>query len=175
MKEIDKSMIYQKAQDSAEHHNKIMWTLIYVGIGLSLWILYSVLSKRDISVYLKFAMLFFGAFVLWYFNIIIEKSNKRKNQCYKICHDIEKNLEIKYQIHKDMAFKGEGIKRLRFIMFLLYVVYIIGILVIGAVVIDTTTFTFKLGLSGYFIQVILAAISLIAVIYLLVDTLRSWL
>ncbi|MBS3070760.1 hypothetical protein J4407_00455 [Candidatus Pacearchaeota archaeon] len=78
---------YQKAQDSAEHHNNIMWTLIYIGIGLSLFILYKFYTE---NYPLEEEMLIFGMVILSYFSFIIYQSNLNKFLKYGICKEIEK-------------------------------------------------------------------------------------
>ena len=86
---------YEKAQDSAEHHNSLMWNLIYIGIGLSLFILY-IFLKGEIPSQLIRLFLVFGAIVLAYFSFIIHKSNIIKFQKYRICKEIEEKYKGKF-------------------------------------------------------------------------------
>ena len=75
---IDKILTeYEKAQDSAEHHNNSMWNLIYIGLGLSLAIIYIfwTTDTRIDSVKIdtiKYIMLIFGSIILAYFIKIIK-------------------------------------------------------------------------------------------------------
>jgi hypothetical protein len=88
---------YEKAQDSAEHHNTIMWNLIYIGIGLSLFILYKVHTE---NYPIEGEMLAFGAVILAYFSYIIFRSNKNKYIKYKVCKEIEEKNKILLGQHK---------------------------------------------------------------------------
>ena len=45
------SLEYQKAQDSAEHYNTMIWALTPVLLGFSIYILYLIYSNEDHSVY----------------------------------------------------------------------------------------------------------------------------
>ncbi len=79
-------ILYQKAQDSAEHHNTIMWHLIYIGFGLSLWINYTVMSnmaKGIINTSSNLLLLFFGSLTFFYFIRIIEISIKKRTDKIK--------------------------------------------------------------------------------------------
>jgi hypothetical protein len=134
------TLTYQKAQDLAEHYNTIMWTLIYIGIGLSSWILYLVWIKRpEISVGLKLVMLLFGSLILSYFSLIIEKSSKRKNKCFEICQKIEKEGKnnFTHKLHHSMGdlfpsrYKSGGMVLLRVIKLLLFFLYLVTILWLG--------------------------------------------
>ena len=78
---------YEKAQDSAEHHNNVMWNLVYLGIGLSLFILFKVHTE---NYEIEEEMMFFGIVILGYFNYIIFRSNKNKYLKYEVCKEIEK-------------------------------------------------------------------------------------
>jgi len=92
--EIDKETLYSKAQDSAEHHNRIMWHLIYIGFGLSLWINYTVMTimaKGIINTASNLILLFFGSLTFFYFNKVIEISNKRRTDKIKFCAKYENN------------------------------------------------------------------------------------
>jgi hypothetical protein len=120
---------YQKAQDSAEHHNNIMWTLINVGIGFSLTILY--LAYTNLEILIKLILLFIGSFALFYFSFIIESSNEMKNKKYDICKQIEKehnfigqnnsieNLKISKMI--------DGMKIFRLMKATLWILYVASI------------------------------------------------
>ena len=124
---------YQQAQKSAEHHNKIMWTLIHIGIGSSLIIFYTMLVAK-IAVEAKIAILFFGALILFYFNKIIEKSNKTKNYMWDVCQKIEDETpNLRYKIHQGTKKlhskeKLESLAILRLGNSLLFFVYLISII-----------------------------------------------
>ncbi len=78
---------YEKAQDSAEHYNTIMWTLTPVLMGLSIYILYLVFSE-DYNPNLKIGLLFIGAISLFYFSFVIETAHEKKKLKYGICKEL---------------------------------------------------------------------------------------
>jgi hypothetical protein len=165
------SLTYQKAQDLAEHYNTVMWTLIYIGIGLSLWILYLVWVKRpEISVGLKLVMLLLGSLILFYFSSIIEKSNEKKNRCFKICREIEKeernNFDCQNKIHslmENLPISNRmvgGMGFLRAIKFALFFLYLVGSLWLGFSFLGTIRDPFP-----YFVLVVFcASITFVAMI-----------
>lgn len=128
---------YQKAQDSAEHHNTIMWTLINVGIGFSLTILYLVWTQ-SLNILTKLVFLFTGTFVLFYFSFIIEKTNETKNLKYNICKRIEKDYNFIGQnrltenLKVSKMFKGMLIFRsMKILLWIFYSILIISYSIIG--------------------------------------------
>ncbi|MFA7708074.1 MAG: hypothetical protein WCX73_03930 [Candidatus Pacearchaeota archaeon] len=80
---------YQKAQDSAEHYNSMIWTLMALGIASSLTILHIFWTNRPEIIY-SLIMLFTGAFILFYFSYLIEGAHEKKRLKYSICKKIEK-------------------------------------------------------------------------------------
>lgn len=91
----EEKLEYTKAQDSAEHYNTIMWTLINIGLGLSLLILYTATTGNSDYI-LKQPMLIFGLAILAYFSLIIHKSNINKLLKYDICKKIENKHPKKF-------------------------------------------------------------------------------
>jgi len=94
---------YGKAQDSAEHYNTMLWTLVWVGIGFSLILLrftFSDLSGKSFFILsehsLQSLMVFIGLFVIIYFSYLIEGANEKKNFKYGICKIIEKGNKYFY-------------------------------------------------------------------------------
>lgn len=125
---------YQKAQDSAEHYNTIVWTLMSVGIGLSLIILYKVHSQEQ-NPLLEMIMLFVGMFVLFYFSYLIESATERKMWKYYVCQRIEwengfigQNRKIIYlPISKTKLFGGSfSMNLFRIIKILMYFFYLVS-------------------------------------------------
>ncbi len=114
---------YQKAQDSAEHHNTMIWTLMSLGIALSLWILHISWTRKDLDPLYSLIILFFGAYILFYFSYLIEKANKIKKLKYDICKDIEDEFDFFAKQHKKSNSKGSGIKlftTIKIVIFLFY-------------------------------------------------------
>ena len=123
---------YQKAQDSAEHHNNNMWNLIYIGLGLSLFILYIfwTTDTRIDSVNIdtiKYVMLLFGSIILAYFSKIIEYAHENKKIKYDICKEIEKKYKFIGQHLKTKNHKNANINLLRIIVFVIFLAYLISI------------------------------------------------
>jgi len=80
---------YQKAQDSAEHYNNAIWLVFSIGIAFSLWIIYTIIAKSEVTYYFKILMFFLGLFILIYsFSLVISNSQK-KNRKYQLCEFIE--------------------------------------------------------------------------------------
>lgn len=139
--EISKEVLieYQKAQDSAEHYNTMTWTLVSMGIGFSLTILYMVVVLDNIkNPLLNLIALFTGAFVLFYFSFLIESAYEKKVFKYKICQKIERKLGFIGQNCKveklpisGLDFKGvyifRGIKLLLFIFYILAIIIYVRI------------------------------------------------
>ena len=124
---------YQKAQDSAEHHNTIMWTLINVGIGFSLTILYLVWTTQNLDALTKLISLFIGALTLFYFSFIIETSNERIKIKYNLCKQIEKEYKFigQHSLIKDfLGIKNGGIMILRLMKLILFFMYLLSIIVL---------------------------------------------
>ena len=131
---------YQKAQDSAEHYNTMIWTLISIGIGFSLLIL-KVVWFEDNDSLLELISLFFGFFSLFYFSFLIESANEKKLLKYHVCKEIETQygfigqnfLTDKLPLSK---LKLKGIDIIRIIKFLLFFFYFGSVLVTGIVAIS---------------------------------------
>lgn len=64
--------------EMARHYNSLMWNLIYIGFGLTLWILFTIYSNDKIDMVFKLILCLFGFYTFGYFSVIIEKSNWRK-------------------------------------------------------------------------------------------------
>jgi len=124
-------IVYQKTQDSAEHHNNLMWNLIYIGLGLSLFIFYQVRPNSDVSLEFKLLMLLFGVFTLVYFSIIIESSHKIKNTKYEICKKIESILYFDKKQHTTISKDFRGIFYFRILKIFLFIMYLSFIILIS--------------------------------------------
>jgi hypothetical protein len=107
----DKLIAYQKAQDSAEHYNNMSWTLITVGLGFSLTILYKSLTME--GAHLKLGMLIVGLLVVRYFSYLIEGAQEKKEWKYFYCQKIEeeslkRNGDDKFFPHLGLHLFGES-------------------------------------------------------------------
>jgi hypothetical protein len=99
---------YQKAQDSAEHYNTMVWTLFAVGVGFALIMLKVTLLdlKEEMNLLvevltLKSLILFLGAASLTYFGSLIRGADQKKHFKYEICKKIE--LENKNFIGQNLG------------------------------------------------------------------------
>lgn len=132
------SLEYQKAQDSAEHYNTMIWTLISVGIALSLVILYKVLSE-DLGHLLELTLVFIGTFTLFYFSYLIETANERKNFKYGICKKIEESYGFMGQNKGveslPISSNEKGMYMLRWIKLMLFCIYFMQMVATGIIVI----------------------------------------
>mgnify|MGYP001603190727 CR=1 FL=1 len=132
MKDIkNKSALeYQKAQDSAEHYNTMIWTLISVLLGFSLIILYRV-NTDSINNQIKVVLLSIGTLSFLYFSFLIESANEKKLHKYKICKIIEKkygfqgqNLGLENLFLSGGSTSGAGLKILRVMKLTLIFLYV---------------------------------------------------
>lgn len=146
---------YEKAQDSAEHYNTMIWTLISVGLGLSLFILKfvwfesSILSGRDNSL-IKVIALGLGSLSLFYFSYLIKSADRIKDMKYLICKDIEFNEEYKYKanLKTEVIKKRKGIWFSNIGVFLLFVLYLSSILWFGLDVLSFSSLDLQLKSFG---------------------------
>ena len=128
----DKTLVeYQKAQDSAEHYNNMIWTLMSLGVAASLLILNKFWTDRPEILY-SLVLLFMGSFILFYFSYLIENAHEKKEWKYGICKRIE----------KDYSFIGQnfgvetlpisklkmGMKIFRIMKFILFFLYLLTII-----------------------------------------------
>ena len=113
---------YQKAQDSAEHYNTMIWTLVSLGFALSLWIINNFYTNKSIEPDYLLLTLFFGTFVLAYFSKLVEKANKNKNLKYDICKDIEEKYGFVGKQHINTS-GSSGIGIFRFITLFIFAGY----------------------------------------------------
>lgn len=160
MKKMDKILIeYEKAQDSAEHHNNSMWTLIYMGLGLSILILYVfwTIDTRVDSVKIdlpKYMMLSFGSIILGYFSKIIEDTHKNKKIKYKICKEIEKKHHFIGQHFKTKNQKNFNINFLRIIIIGIFIFYIVSVGLYSFILNNLNQFSILHIIPGIFIYTI---------------------
>ncbi|MEK6844604.1 MAG: hypothetical protein AABX83_04235 [Nanoarchaeota archaeon] len=104
---------YEKAQDSAEHYNTMVWTLISLILAFSLLIIKTILLDINSSGWtfhligkwtIISGILLIGTLSWMYFGYLIEGANQKKKWKYIICQEIEKrnkkflgqNLGTKY-------------------------------------------------------------------------------
>lgn len=123
---------YQKAQDSAEHYNNMIWTLMSLGVVGSLIILH-LFWTTEFEILYSLIMLFIGSFVLFYFSYLIETADEKKKWKYLICQKIEQEYNFIGQnsgIDKLTISKNrKGMNIFRIIKFLLFTMYGLSIIV----------------------------------------------
>jgi len=137
------SLEYQKAQDSAEHYDTMVWTLISLGIVASALILYQVWSKNEYNPH-GLLLLFMGAFILFYFSYLIESANEKKNLKYAVCKKIEREYNFIGQniLVEELPLAKtnyRGIRLLRIMKFLLSAIYFLAILTYGIIALSKNT------------------------------------
>jgi hypothetical protein len=118
---------YEKAQDSAEHHNNMIWTLTALGIVGSLIILHIFWTNRPNILY-SILMLFMGALILFYFSYLVEGAHSKKIIKYKVCQEIERDYGFigqNLRVEDKRIFTG-GIKIFRTIIMLIFFLYAIS-------------------------------------------------
>ena len=107
---------YEKAQDSAEHYNIMVWTLISIIFAFSLLILRTILldinsSGWTFSLVGKFTvingLLLIGTLSWVYFGYLIEGADEKKKWKHFICQEIEKR-------NKDFFGQNLGVEHLPF-------------------------------------------------------------
>lgn len=90
---------YEKAHDSAEHYNNLIWTVFYVGVAFSLFILYKVWTFKTDFGAMQFFMSILGFLVLFYCILAIESFGQKRTLMYKISNkgigkfNLEKKIE----------------------------------------------------------------------------------
>lgn len=129
-KEDIKLIEYQKAQDSAEHFDTMIWTLISIGIVASIIIFHIFWTDRPENIVYALIMLISGAFIIYYFSFLIEKANQIKIMKYDRCKDIEKDLGLKQHIEVNdlsLSRKLPGIKIFRLARLIIYFAYVLSI------------------------------------------------
>lgn len=137
---INKTQIYleyQKAQDSAEYYNTMIWTLVSLVLGFSISIFYLVLKDNveKLGDPTSIILLGAGSLVLVCFSILVEGANDKKILKYSICKEIENKLGFIGQnlltAHKNIFTTGLGMKNLRrgkLLLLVLYFIFQIGAL-----------------------------------------------
>lgn len=133
LKDIPESVLveYQKSQDSAEHHNQMIWILTPVLLGFSLFSLEKSFSS-NIETEIRLMLTAGGILALFYFMVLIESANHKKHLKYGICKKIEDRYNFYYKQHNQvekLAFKNElknydGMRLLRLIIYLTFITYI---------------------------------------------------
>ena len=93
---------YQKAQDSAEHHDKLIWTvssIFFAGIIALLGFLakdFSTIKDEPITLMISI----FGIMMAISLGIIIQSFKFYKNSSYLRCRQIERNLGMNHHLSK---------------------------------------------------------------------------
>ena len=129
---------YQQAQNSAEHHNTIIWIFTPVIFTLALWVLYVVFwpDFSSLPSAIKIMILFLGSLAIMYFSKIIESAHATKYYKYNICKYIERTYPDFIGQHNGLDMiniqtkDGKIIKVLRHIIYLFIVLFIAATLII---------------------------------------------
>lgn len=85
---------YEKAQDSAEHYNTMIWILIPIMFGFCLYMIKFSLFEKGILLLFRAIAIIFGAAGLFFFSYLIESANEKKQLSYETCKRIESISEI---------------------------------------------------------------------------------
>ena len=81
----------EKAQDTAEQYNLLIWTVFSVGVALSLYILNKVFQDKTTFGAMQFFMSILGFLVLFYCILAIESFGQKKAIMYNILNKNQKN------------------------------------------------------------------------------------
>jgi len=128
---------YERAQESAQHYNTMIWTLVSIGIAFSILILKTVLYEELKTEWIRYNFLiglitlFLGFYSLFYFGLLIEKANEKMRFKYDICKAIEekhkKDLVFLQHLKTDLLplhkINPKGIVVQRIMRFLLFIIY----------------------------------------------------
>ena len=113
---------FEKAHNSAENYNSIIWTIFGIGIALSLWILFRVWpSKMNLGA-MQFFMSIFGFLVLFYCILSIESFGQKKTLLYKIFNKKIKGFDLEQKIKKLPFYRTEWIAEI--ILFFIFSSYV---------------------------------------------------
>ena len=111
---------YQKTQDSAEHHDRLAWTVSSIFFA-GMFVLMSNLLRPNVSKILVLAI----SLVFILLSIILLafffSFNDLKNQKYRKCKEIEIKLGIKYGNHSKIAYNA-GFMRTLYLLIIMFVV-----------------------------------------------------
>lgn len=100
-KEMKKDkMIYEKAHNSAEHYNLMIWTVFSIAVALSLYILYLIWPAKSNLGAMQFFMAFLGFLILFYGTLTIESFSQKNFLLYKIFNSGIKKFNLESKIKK---------------------------------------------------------------------------
>jgi len=102
--EDEKRLICESVQSSAEHYNVMIWTIFSVGVGLSLFILYTVWPLKNNLGFMHLVTSFVGLLVLFYCSLTVESFGQKKALMYKILGKEINKIDFKESI-KSLSFK----------------------------------------------------------------------
>lgn len=109
---------YSKAQDSAEHHNQMIWIVTPTFLG---FVFYILVNYQTLDVPFKPLLFLVAGCALTYLSFLVEGAYRKKQFKYDICVEIEKELRLKGQ-HRRMHQSGTGQRISRAIRLTLFLV-----------------------------------------------------
>src|SRR3989344_5639328 len=118
----------EKAQDTAEHYNLLIWTVFSVGIALSLYILNRVWSDKTAFGAMQFFMSILGFLVLFYCILAIESFGQKKALMYEVLNKNTKN-KWKQKIERLPFCRLDWIAEIILLMIFSAYVYMFGFIV----------------------------------------------
>lgn len=110
---------YEKAYNSAENYNTLIWTVFSVGIALSLYILNGAWANKLNMRTIDFVRLVLGFLVLFYCILTIESFGQKKSLMYKIFDENIKGFYLKEKIKKLPFYRVEWIAEI-ILLFILF-------------------------------------------------------
>jgi hypothetical protein len=120
---------YQKAQDSAEHHDSLLWTvtsIIWAGNLVLLGLVLVSIKNKDLRIILTFLSVFGILLVVSMFLFAILFSYI-KRQKYKRCKDLEETLGFKQ--HKELKYPNCVQTLLYFFITIIFLIIWVAVMV----------------------------------------------
>jgi hypothetical protein len=94
---------YEQAQESAEHHDSLMWevtSIIWGAATLLIGFIVEAICNGNIAVQMVIsATAVLGLVLTWFSYYLIRRNNQRMNELYLVCQRIECKLSLQYSIH----------------------------------------------------------------------------
>ena len=91
--------LYEFAQDSAQHHDALLWEVTYVIWGSSTLLLGFVPEAVAGQPFLSLCTSIFAAFLTYKIKAFIESFRRIRNDCYDMCKKIEQDLNFEHKPH----------------------------------------------------------------------------
>ena len=151
-------MGYEKAQDSAEHHNTMIWVLMPIALSFWLYMLKILFLERTLEgpYWVPFVILSFAVSSMVIFSSLIESANEKKMLKYELCKAIERayNLIRQHEITEKLDYSiKSGIYVFRvteFVLFMSYFLTFVGLITVHLKTVSNEYFVIPIFTSALF-------------------------